>query len=53
MEPDNEPPPQRPAEPDPADCCGGGCISCVYDIYETALARYEEQLEAWRARQKS
>jgi len=40
----------RPAEPDPADCCGEGCVNCVFDLYEAALARYEAQLAAWRAR---
>ena len=43
-------PPVRPAEPDPADCCGEGCVNCVFDLYEAALARYEAQLAAWRAR---
>jgi hypothetical protein len=53
MEPDNDPPPQCPSEPDPADCCGEGCVNCVYDVYEVALARYEKDLTAWRARQPS
>ena len=52
MEPDNDPPPKRPSEPDPADCCGEGCVNCVYDVYEAALARYEKELAAWRARQQ-
>ena len=52
MEPDNDPPPQRPSEPDPADCCGEGCVNCVYDVYEAALARYEKDLAAWRTRQQ-
>ena len=50
METDDDPPPQRPGEPDPADCCGEGCVNCVYDVYEAALARYERDLAAWRAR---
>jgi hypothetical protein len=48
--PADDPPPQRPSEPDAADCCGEGCVRCVYDVYEDALERYEEALAAWRAR---
>ena len=46
-----DPPPQRPSEPDAADCCGEGCARCVFDVYEEALLRYEAELAAWRARQ--
>ncbi len=48
--PDVDPPPQRPVEPAAEDCCGEGCVNCVFDVYEAALARYEEALAAWRAR---
>ena len=48
----DDPQPQRPSEPDPADCCGEGCARCVYDVYEAALARYEQELAAWRERHK-
>jgi hypothetical protein len=34
--------PPRPLPPEPGDCCGGGCVRCVFDIHD-------EQLEAWRA----
>lgn len=47
-----DPPPQRPVEPDAADCCGEGCPRCVYDIHEQALERYQVELAAWRARQE-
>jgi hypothetical protein len=46
----DDPPPVRPAEPDAADCCGEGCVRCVYDVYEEALERYEAALAAWRIR---
>ncbi|MEO5830025.1 MAG: oxidoreductase-like domain-containing protein [Rhodanobacter sp.] len=46
----NDPPPQRPPEPDAADCCGEGCVRCVHDVYEEALERYETALVAWQAR---
>ena len=32
--------PEMPEEPLPSDCCGGGCVPCVMDIYQ-------EQLEEW------
>lgn len=48
--PDADPPPQRPAPPDAGDCCGGGCMNCVFDIHENALVRYEEALAAWQLR---
>jgi len=47
---DDDPPPRRPPEPDPADCCGGGCVHCIFDLHEAALERYEHELAAWRAR---
>lgn len=49
MEAKDDPPPQPPLRPDPGDCCGGGCMTCVYDAYETALERYEAALAAWQA----
>jgi len=46
-----DPPPRPPSEPEPADCCGGGCARCVFDIYDDALARHRLALAAWTARQ--
>jgi len=46
----HDPPPVRPPEPDAADCCGEGCVRCVYDVYEEALERYERALAAWHVR---
>ncbi|MEO5622101.1 MAG: oxidoreductase-like domain-containing protein [Dokdonella sp.] len=45
-----DPPPPRPLEPDPADCCGEGCVNCVFDSYEVALERYRTELDVWRER---
>lgn len=33
--------PPRPEPPDPADCCGSGCVRCIFDLYD-------DQLRAWR-----
>jgi hypothetical protein len=43
-------PPTPPVAPDPADCCGEGCVHCIYDVYEASLERYRTLLEAWRER---
>lgn len=43
-------PPQPPEKPLPADCCGGGCLHCVYDLYDEALERYQRALANWEAR---
>lgn len=32
--------PEAPEEPLPSDCCGGGCVPCVMDVYQ-------EQLKQW------
>jgi oxidoreductase family protein len=45
-----DPKPVRPTEPDAADCCGEGCVRCVYDVYEDALERYRAALAAWQER---
>ena len=39
-----------PREPALEDCCGSGCVNCVFDVYEQAMARYEQRLQAWRER---
>jgi len=50
MDTPDDPPPRPPVEPDPGDCCGEGCVPCIFDLYEEALERYKEALAAWRAR---
>ena len=39
---DNKLPP-KPEEPDPSDCCGNGCVTCVLDIYQEELTKWEEE----------
>ncbi|MDQ6646433.1 MAG: oxidoreductase-like domain-containing protein [Pseudomonadota bacterium] len=48
----SDPPPVRPPEPDAADCCGEGCVRCIYDVHDEKMERYREALERWRARQR-
>ncbi|WP_052100877.1 oxidoreductase-like domain-containing protein [Novilysobacter arseniciresistens] len=45
-----DPPPRPPEEPDPADCCGEGCVRCIYDVHDEAVERYRKALQAWRER---
>lgn len=49
----NDPRPTPPERPSPDDCCNSGCDPCVFDLYEEALDRYEEQVRAWEARHAS
>ncbi|MGH8032170.1 MAG: oxidoreductase-like domain-containing protein [Luteimonas sp.] len=44
---DDDPPLLPPREPDPADCCGEGCVNCIHDIHDAALARYRHALAEW------
>jgi hypothetical protein len=48
----DDPAPQPPLEPDAADCCGEGCVNCIFDAYEAALQRYSGDLAAWQMRQR-
>ena len=47
-----QPSPQPPLEPDAADCCGEGCVHCVFDAYEAVLQRYRGDLAAWQMRRR-
>jgi hypothetical protein len=46
----DDPKPQPPDRPEPGDCCGSGCVVCVFDYYEEQLERYEKALSEWRLR---
>jgi hypothetical protein len=48
--PERDPRPVPPKEPQLEDCCGTGCVHCVFDIYQIALENYELALRAWEAR---
>ncbi|MDQ3287514.1 MAG: oxidoreductase-like domain-containing protein [Pseudomonadota bacterium] len=45
-----DPPPLPPPEPDPTECCGEGCIRCVWDVHDEAMEVYRERLVAWKGR---
>jgi hypothetical protein len=47
---DPDPRPEPPKEPELEDCCGTGCVVCVFDAYQFALENYERALKAWEAR---
>ncbi|WP_132143918.1 oxidoreductase-like domain-containing protein [Luteibacter rhizovicinus] len=49
----DDPEPQPPPEPDAEECCGEGCVRCVYDVYDEAMERYRERLAAWKSRHGS
>lgn len=46
----DDPRPVPPDEPDPSDCCGEGCVRCIYDVHDEAVQRYRVALQAWLAR---
>lgn len=48
--PSIDPRPLPPREPQLEDCCGSGCVHCVFDMYQVALDNYERALKAWEAR---
>lgn len=38
--------PDRPEKPGPNECCGGGCVPCIYDYYYDRLAQWESEYGA-------
>ncbi|GAB4848506.1 hypothetical protein Ancab_003213 [Ancistrocladus abbreviatus] len=34
--------PPPPEKPEPGDCCGSGCVRCVWDIYYEELDAYDK-----------
>ncbi|KAL4367788.1 hypothetical protein GQ457_05G012630 [Hibiscus cannabinus] len=37
-----ETPPPPPEKPEPGDCCGSGCVRCVWDVYYEELEAYNK-----------
>ena len=48
--PSDDPPPTPPQRPDDEDCCGQGCVPCIFDFYDEAMGKYREALAAWKER---
>jgi hypothetical protein len=36
--------PPRPTPPRPEDCCGSGCVHCIYVVYDDALIAWEREV---------
>lgn len=34
--------PPPPEKPEPGDCCGSGCVRCVWDVYYEELEEYDK-----------
>jgi hypothetical protein len=50
LEAEADPRPLPPKEPELEDCCGTGCVNCVFDMYQIALENYGKALAGWLAR---
>ena len=37
--------PPRPTPPRPEDCCGSGCVHCIYVVYDDALIAWEREVK--------
>ena len=37
--------PPRPTPPRPEDCCGSGCVHCIYVVYDDALMAWEREVK--------
>lgn len=36
--------PPRPTPPRPEDCCGSGCVHCIYVVYDDAMLAWEREV---------
>jgi hypothetical protein len=34
----------KPRLPEDDECCGSGCATCVFDIYDTKMEKYEDTI---------
>ena len=44
--------PPRPTSPRPEDCCGSGCVHCIYVVYDDALMAWEREVKRILATRK-
>ncbi|XP_058179831.1 uncharacterized protein LOC131298408 [Rhododendron vialii] len=47
------PPPPPPEKPLPGDCCGSGCVRCVWDIYYEELEDYNKLVSEIKSKSDS
>jgi len=45
--------PPRPTLPRPEDCCGSGCVQCIYVVYDDALMAWESEVKQILANAKA
>lgn len=46
--------PSPPEKPSANECCGSGCVPCIYDYYYDAYEKWQaEHGEAYQAQQKA
>ena len=43
--------PDPPEKPQDSDCCGTGCIPCVFDIYEEEMSKWRRECDKIRSGQ--
>ena len=41
--------PEPPEKPQDSDCCGTGCIPCVFDIYEEEMSKWRMECDKIRS----
>jgi hypothetical protein len=41
-------PPVKPEAPGRDECCGDGCVRCVFNVYYDKLEKYEKDLEEFK-----
>ncbi|VVB18347.1 unnamed protein product [Arabis nemorensis] len=45
--------PPPPEKPEPGDCCGSGCVRCVWDVYYDELDEYNKLISPKSGENKS
>lgn len=45
-----DPRPVEPVEPDLDECCGSGCMPCVFDRYEDRRQDWKQAVREWEER---
>ncbi len=48
--------PSPPEKPEAFECCGSGCVPCIFDYYDQALSEWQEKYgdpANWQANPKS